>query len=85
MNHILERLQKIIAEQLGVDKELIVPPANLIDDLNSDSADLAELVSRIEAEFSTPKIKIEISDEEIERIANIQDIIDLLRDRSIED
>ncbi len=85
MKSIFERLQRIIAEQLGVDKESVVPSANLIEDLNADSADLAELISLIEIEFSTPKIKIEISDEEIERISNIQDILDVLRDHSIED
>ena len=80
-----ERLQKVIAEQLGVDKEAIVPSASLIEDLNADSADLAELMSYIELEFSTNIFKFEIPDEEIERIVTVQDIFDLLKDRVLED
>ncbi len=75
----------MIAEQLGVDKEAIVPSASLIEDLNADSADLAELMSYIELEFSTNIFKFEIPDEEIERIVTVQDIFDLLKDRVLED
>jgi len=82
---ILEKLQKIIADQLGVDKESIIPSATFTDDLNADASDLAELITRIEEEFSTPRHKIEISDDEIEEIFSIQDLIDLLHDKSIED
>lgn len=85
MATIFERLQKIIADQLGVDRESIVPSASLIDDLNAEPADLAELLSYIEKEFSTPKHKIEISDEEIERIITVQDIVEVLKDHSIDD
>jgi acyl carrier protein len=80
-----ERLQKVIAEQLGVDREAVVPSASLIEDLNADSADLAELMSYIELEFSTNIFKFEIPDEEIERIVTVQDIIDLLKDHVLED
>ena len=85
MKTILERLQKIIADQLGVDKESIIPSATFTDDLNADSSDLAELITSLEEEFSTPRRKIEISDEEIEKIFSIQDLIDLLHDQAIED
>jgi acyl carrier protein len=85
MATIFERLQKITAEQLGVDKESITPTAIFVDDLNADPADLAELMAYIEKEFSTPKRKIEISDEEIDKIINIQDVIELLRDHAVED
>jgi acyl carrier protein len=82
---VLERLQKIIAEQLGVEKSAVTPDASLTDDLNADSADLAELMPYIEKEFSFGKHRIEISDDEIEEISSVQDIIDLLHDKSIED
>ena len=85
MTTVFERIQKILIEQLGVDKESVFPSASFIDDLNADSSDLAELVTYIEEEFSTPKVRLQISDEEIERIFTLQDIIDLLKDHSIED
>ncbi len=82
---ILSRLQKIIAEQLGVDRESVIPSATFTEDLNADYSDLAELMPYIEKEFSTPKRKIEISDSEIERLSSIQDLIDLLHDHSVDD
>jgi acyl carrier protein len=85
MATVLNKLQKIIAEQLGVDKESIIPSATFTDDLNADYSDLAELMPYIEKEFSTHKRKIEISDNEIEKLYSIQDLIDLLHDHSIED
>jgi acyl carrier protein len=82
---ILQKLQKIIAEQLGVDRDLVVPTASFIDDLNADQSDLAELIAYLEEGFSSPRQKIEISVDEIEKLVDVQDLIDLLRDRSIED
>jgi hypothetical protein len=39
----------------------------------------------IEKEFSTPERKLEISDEYVEGISAVQDIIDCLHDYGIED
>ncbi len=85
MATILNRLQKIIVDQLGVEKESVFPSASFIDDLNADSSDLAELIAYVEEEFSTPKHKLEISEEEIEKISTIQDLIDILKDHGFED
>ncbi len=81
----LERLKRVIAEQLGVDEEPIVPSASFVEDLNVDSEDLAELITAIEKEFSTPERKLEISDEDMEGIVTVQDIIEYLRDYGIEE
>lgn len=85
MAQIADRLRKVIAEQLGVDEELIVPSASFVDDLNIDPSDLAELVTTIEQEFSRPGHKLEIQDEDIENIVTVQDLIDCLGDYDIED
>ena len=85
MSTILERLKKIIVEQLGVDEESVVPSASFAYDLNADSSDLAELITAIEEEFSTPKRKLEIPDEDTESIAIVQDLIDYLGDFVLED
>ena len=85
MARISEKLNKIIAEQLGVDEESIVPSASFVDDLNIDPPDLAELITVIEQEFSTPRRKLEISDEDTEKIVTVQDLIDCLHDYGIED
>ncbi len=85
MARVWEKLKKIIAEQLGVDEEAIVPSASFVDDLNIDPPDLAELITAIEQEFSTPRRKLEISDEDTDKIVTVQDIIDCLHDYGIED
>ncbi|OGO16574.1 MAG: hypothetical protein A2Z02_01310 [Chloroflexi bacterium RBG_16_48_7] len=85
MATVFERLQKIIVEQLGVDKEAVTPGSSFIDDLNSDPSDLAELMPFIEKEFSSLKQKIEISDDEIDEVSTVQDVIDLLKDHAIDD
>ena len=85
MARISDRLKKVIAEQLGVDEESIVPSASFIDDLNIDPPDLAELITVIEQEFSTPKRKLEIPDDDTEKIVTVQDLIDCLHDYGIED
>jgi acyl carrier protein len=85
MARILEKLKKVIAEQLGVDEESIEPSASFVDDLNIALPDLAELITAIEQGFSRPERKLEISDEDTEKIVTVQDLIDCLRDYGIED
>jgi len=85
MATVFERLQRIIIDQLGVEKEAVTLNSSFIDDLNADASDLAELMPFIEDEFSSPKQKLEIADDEIEDISTVQDIMELLRDHSIYD
>jgi acyl carrier protein len=69
----VERLKKIVAEQLGVDESKIVPSARFTDDLNADSLDLVEMIMSLEEEFG-----IEIPDEDAEKIVVVQDAIDYI-------
>lgn len=85
MASIYERLRKIVVEQLGVEKEEVVPSASFVDDLGADSLDLVELIMAIEEEFSNPSLKIEIPDEDAEKIVTIQDAIDYLVDLGVKD
>jgi len=71
-----ERIKKIIVEQLGVDEKDVVPSASFLDDLNADSLDLVELIMAMEEEFSDANVKIEISDEDAEKIKTVQDAVD---------
>jgi acyl carrier protein len=85
MASVWEKLKKVIAEQLGVDEASIEPSASFVDDLNVDPSDLAELITAIEQEFSTPKQKLEISNDEIDEIVTVQDLMDCLHDYGIGD
>lgn len=85
MATILQRLRKVISEQLGVDEDPIEPSASFVEDLNVDPEGLAELITAVEEKFSTRARKLEIADEDIEEIVTVQDLIDFLRDYGIED
>ena len=83
MATIYERLRKITIEQLGAEESEVIPSASFVDDLGADSLDLVELIMALEEEFSTPSQKIEIPDEDAEKIATVQDAIDYLTDHGV--
>ncbi|WP_443638360.1 acyl carrier protein [Candidatus Njordibacter sp. Uisw_058] len=68
---IVDRVKKIVAEQLGVKSEEVTNTASFVDDLGADSLDTVELVMALEEEFET-----EIPDEEAEKITTVQAAID---------
>jgi acyl carrier protein len=63
----------IIANQLGVDKDIVTAEANIVDDLGADSLDVVELVMALEEAFD-----MEIPDDDAENIRTVQDIFDYL-------
>ena len=85
MPTVFERVKKIVVDQLGVDEEEVVPTANFVDDLGADSLDLVELVMSLEEEFSQEGAKVEIPDEDAEKINTVQDAIDYIHDRGVKD
>ncbi len=85
MATIFERIKAIVVELLGVDEKDVVPTASFVEDLGADSLDLVELIMSMEEKFSTPSRKVEIPDEDAERIITIQDAVDYLKDLGVED
>jgi acyl carrier protein len=79
MASVKERVIKIVADQLGVEEEKIVPEASFVDDLGADSLDTVELVMALEEEFDA-----EIPDEEAEKITTVQETIDYIESRAKE-
>ncbi len=77
MASIEERVQGIVAEQLGVELEQVTAEASFMDDLGADSLDTVELVMALEEEFD-----IEISDEDAEKIQTVKDAIDYVTSNS---
>jgi len=82
---VFERLKKIAVEQLGVEEEEVVTSASFVDDLGADSLDLVELIMALEEEFSNPSQKVEIPDEDAEKLVTVQDAIDYIKDLGVED
>ena len=72
-NETFEQLKKLIVELLEVDESKIVPEASFADDFNADSLDFIELITAVEDTF-----KIEIPDEDAEKLQTVQDAIDYL-------
>ena len=70
MATVLERVQGIVAERLGVDQDRVVPEAEFIGDLNADSLDLVEVIMALEQEFD-----VEISDEDAGGIRTVGDAV----------
>lgn len=73
MSDVLERLQTIVSNQLGIDKEKVVPSADFTKELGADSLDVVELVMSFEEEFD-----IEIADEEAGEMSTVQDALDYI-------
>ncbi|MCY3972947.1 MAG: acyl carrier protein [Candidatus Dadabacteria bacterium] len=67
------KIKSMIAQQFGKSADEIELEMSFIDDLGADSLDLVELVMSIEDEFG-----IEILDEDVEKIATVQDAIDFI-------
>jgi len=70
MSDVLERVKKIVVDNLDVDGDKVVESASFIDDLGADSLDLVELVMAFEEEFN-----IEIQDDVQESIRSVGDAV----------
>ena len=73
MSSVDERVRKVVVEQLGVKEEDVTGEASFVDDLGADSLDTVELVMALEEEF-----KLEIPDEEAEKITIVQHAVDYI-------
>ena len=73
MSTIVERVTKLVCEQLGVKEEKVTSEASFVEDLGADSLDTVELVMALEEEFET-----EIPDEEAEKITTVKEAIDYI-------
>ena len=85
METVFERVKKIVVEQLGVDEKDVVPTARFVDDLGADSLDLVDLIMSLEEEFSNSKNKVEIPDEDAEKIVTVQNAVDYITDLGVKD
>jgi acyl carrier protein len=73
MSEVVEKVAKIISEQLDVSEDDVVMSASFVDDLGADSLDQVELIMAIEEEFD-----ISIPDEDAEKIVTVQDAVDYI-------
>ena len=81
MSTVYDRVRKVVVEQLGVEDDQVAPNASFMEDLNADSLDLVELIMALEEEFTNGDVKLEISDEDGEKIVTVQDAVDYIKDQ----
>ena len=73
-DNVEDRVRKIIVEQLEVAPDKVKPEASFADDLKADSLAVVELVLALEEAF-----KIEIPDEDTEKIKTVGDAINYIK------
>ena len=66
----LEKVQAMLADALGVSADKITPDARIIEDLGADSLDVVELLSRLEDEYG-----ITIPEDDVENLKTVGDIV----------
>ena len=76
----LEKMKEMIAEQLGVDAGSVEAESKFKEDLDADSLDLFELVMALEEEYG-----VEIPSEDLEKLLTVQDVIDYLKNKGVEE
>lgn len=69
----IDKVKKIIAEQLCISTDDIKDEANVVEDLGADSLDIVELLMTFEDEF-----KVSIPDEKLEELKTIPQIVKVI-------
>ncbi len=72
---ILNKLTEILVDDFEIKKDLIVPDANLFEDLELDSIDAVDLAVKVQ--YFTEK---KISPENFKKIKTIDDVVDTIED-----
>jgi len=76
---VVEKVKKMIVDQLGVSESEVILEAKFIDDLGADSLDIVELIMALEDEYG-----IEIPDEDAEKIETVGDAIKYIEEHLAE-
>lgn len=63
------RVRRVIAQQLGLSVEEMVPEADILADLGADSLDVLELVMALEERFD-----LEVPDSDVEALRTLGDV-----------
>lgn len=69
----IDKVKKIIAEQLCISTDDISDTANVVEDLGADSLDVVEMLMTFEDEFN-----VSIPDEQLKQLSDIPSIVNLI-------
>jgi acyl carrier protein len=76
MSQNADRVKRVVAETLRVDKERVTDNARFVEDLGAESVQSIELVAAFEEEFD-----IEIPDEDAEKILTVGRAMDYIKEK----
>lgn len=74
---VLEKLKSVIADQLGVDEDIVTMDTSFQDDLGVDSLDVVELTMAMEEEFGLE----EMSEEDLAQVFTVGDLVRYLQQK----
>lgn len=69
----LDKVKKLLAEQLNINADVITEESRVIEDLGADSLDVVEMLMVLEDEFD-----VTVSDEESLQLKTVGDIVKLI-------
>ena len=72
----LEKIKKLLAEQLNIDVAKISTESKVIEDLGADSLDVVEMLMNLEEEYN-----ISVSEEEAANLRTVGDIIKVIDEK----
>lgn len=74
---VLEKLKKLIAEQMSVSQDIITMETHFEDDLGVDSLDIVELTMAMEEEFDLE----EIAEDDLAKVITVGDLVRYLQQK----
>ena len=85
MATVFERVRDIAADKLSVEPDDVKLESSFTEDLEADSLDVVELIMALEEEFGDDDTPLEISDEDAEGLNTVQDVVDYLGEKGVND
>ena len=73
----MDKVRKMLAEQLNIPVEKVLPESRVIEDLGADSLDVVELIMALEEAFD-----MEIPDTEAEGIVTVEDAVEYIKNHN---
>jgi len=75
---VFEKIQKLIADQFGIDAGTITEDTSFVDDLNADSIDIVELMMSVEEEFAVGEVEETV----LADMKTVGDIVNYIREHT---
>ncbi len=75
----IDKVTKLLAEQLNVDAKTIKPTSKIVEDLGADSLDMIEMLMALEDNFG-----ISVPDDQVSSLKTVNDIVKFIESAKVE-